>query len=98
MRVGRKSGDVTVRAPRVISGAGLYNTFERLLPKHVASKSYYADICSNLKVGSSINSVKIHSGLTIRSEKMSALPVLILFWELGCYPSYLLHKQDGRTS
>ena len=54
VRVGRKSGDVTVRAPMVISGAGLYNTFERLLPRHVASKSYYTDICSTLKVGVSI--------------------------------------------
>ena len=58
VRVGRKSGDVTVRAPRVISGAGLYNTFERLLPRHVASKSYYTDICSTLKVGSSSRMVE----------------------------------------
>ena len=50
VRVGRKSGDVTVRAPKIISGAGLYNTFQRLLPKQVASKSYYTDMCSSLKV------------------------------------------------
>ena len=50
VRVARKSGDVTIRAPKIISGAGLYNTFQRLLPPQVASKSYYTDICSDLKV------------------------------------------------
>jgi len=48
---------VDILAPIIISNAGLYNTFERLLPKSLSSKSYYTDICKTLKPGMAAMSV-----------------------------------------
>lgn len=42
---------VEILAPMVISSAGLYNTFQTLLPKELAIKSYYTNICNTLKPG-----------------------------------------------
>ena len=38
-----------IEAPLVISSAGLYNTFERLLPPSVAELSYFSGLCKKLK-------------------------------------------------
>lgn len=48
-----KKGEETLKieAPIVISSAGLYNTFEKLLPPQVAQQSYYHKICKQLKPG-----------------------------------------------
>ena len=35
----------------VISSAGLYNTFQKLLPPAISNKSYYSRICRDLKPG-----------------------------------------------
>jgi len=42
---------INILAPVIISNAGLYNTFEQLLPKTMSTKSYYSDICKGLKPG-----------------------------------------------
>ena len=39
-----------IEAPMVISSAGLYNTFQKLLPPNVGENSYFHGICKNLKV------------------------------------------------
>ena len=68
MIVARKSGDVTIRAPKIISGAGLYNTFQRLLPPQISRKSYYSDMCSSLKPGPAAMNVFV--GLNASSEEL----------------------------
>jgi len=48
----RKGNETTeIVAPMVISGAGIYNTFQTLLPKEIAQKSYFSKIASNTKPG-----------------------------------------------
>jgi len=46
-----KKGSETykIEAPMVISSAGLYNTFQKLLPPTIAEKSYFHGICKQLK-------------------------------------------------
>ena len=55
-----KKGDQTyeIFAPKIVSNAGLDNTFNKLLPKEIAKKSYYSNILKGkemIKI-----SVKIH--------------------------------------
>ena len=38
-----------IEAPMVISSAGLYNTFQRLLSPSVAEMSYFSTLCNQLK-------------------------------------------------
>lgn len=67
--VSRKSGnDAVLRAPMIISGAGLYNTFQRLLPPQVAAKSYYSKLCSDLKP--SLAAMNIFIGLDASNEEL----------------------------
>jgi len=51
VKVTKGKESMEILAPMVISSAGLYNTFERLLPKELADKSYYTQICKDLKPG-----------------------------------------------
>jgi all-trans-retinol 13,14-reductase len=51
VRVSKGSETYDICAPAVISTAGLYNTFLRLLPEAVASKSYYHQIAKEMKPG-----------------------------------------------
>jgi len=51
VNVCKGGGTIEILAPMVISSAGLYNTFQRLLPKELAAKSYYTGICKDLKPG-----------------------------------------------
>merc|ERR1719186_912577 len=55
-------------APMVISSAGLYNTFERLLPKELAEKSYYSKICKELKPG--VGAMNVFLGLNKSKEEL----------------------------
>jgi len=55
-------------APMVISSAGLYNTFETLLPKEIASKSYYTQICKDLKPG--VGAMNVFLGLNCSPEEL----------------------------
>ena len=61
MGVKVKKGSEThaIYAPVVISTAGLYNTFLRLLPESVASKSYFYKIAKELKPAGAAMSVFI---------------------------------------
>merc|ERR1712055_873822 len=61
VRVTKGSETQEIFAPMIISSAGLYNTFERLLPKEVANKSYYSQICKDLKPG--IGAMNVFLGL-----------------------------------
>eukprot|EP00091_Calanus_sinicus_P023473 TRINITY_DN7945_c0_g1_i2.p1 TRINITY_DN7945_c0_g1~~TRINITY_DN7945_c0_g1_i2.p1 ORF type:complete len:294 (-),score=98.38 TRINITY_DN7945_c0_g1_i2:67-948(-) len=58
----------TSLSPMIISSAGLYNTFERLLPREIASKSYYSQICKDLKPG--IGAMNVFLGLNASAEEL----------------------------
>jgi all-trans-retinol 13,14-reductase len=51
VRVRKGTTDLTydIKAPIIISSAGLHNTFKRLLPQEVANKSYFSKLVSDLK-------------------------------------------------
>jgi len=68
VRVTKGSETQEIFAPMIISSAGLYNTFERLLPKEVASKSYYSQICADLKPG--IGAMNVFLGLNASAEEL----------------------------
>ena len=51
VQVQKGSEQFEIRAPLVISNAGVYNTFQTLLPKEVREKSYFSEIASSLKPG-----------------------------------------------
>ncbi len=44
VRVEKGTQSFEIRAPLIISNAGAYNTFQRLLPKQVADKSYFSPL------------------------------------------------------
>ncbi len=44
VKVHKGTQDFEIRAPTIISNAGAYNTFQKLLPKHVSSKSYFSSL------------------------------------------------------
>ena len=58
-----------IEAPMVISSAGVYNTFERLLPPEIATKSYFYDICKELKPG--VAAMNIFIGLNASNEELN---------------------------
>jgi len=58
-----------IEAPLVISSAGVYNTFQRLLPQQVAEKSYFLDICKQLKPG--VAAMNIFIGLNASNEELN---------------------------
>merc|ERR1712055_742728 len=68
VRVTKGSETQEIFAPMIISSAGLYNTFERLLPKEVANKSYYSQICKDLKPG--IGAMNVFLGLNCSAEEL----------------------------
>ena len=51
VRVQKGSEHYEIQSPIVISNAGIYNTFQKLLPKEVSQNSYYSQIASSLKPG-----------------------------------------------
>lgn len=65
-----KKGDQSykIEAPIVISDAGLYNTFQKLLPLEVIKKSYFTDICDEMKPGVAVMSAFI--GLNASNEDL----------------------------
>ena len=65
----KKGGSVyKVEAPVVISSAGLYNTFQRLLPSRVAEKSYYSALARELKPSTPLISMFV--GLNASNEEL----------------------------
>merc|ERR1711971_1043314 len=68
VRLGRDGKDpVDIMAPIVISNAGLYNTFQKLLHPMVASRSYYHKICTSLKPGNA--AMNVFLGLSKNAEE-----------------------------
>ncbi len=59
----------SVQAPMIISSAGLYNTFQRLLPKEVAEKSYFNQICKDLKPG--VAAMSVFVGMNASNEELN---------------------------
>jgi len=57
-----------IKAPLVISDAGVYNTFDSLLPKEVAQKSYFYDLCKQFKPAPAAFSVFV--GLDASNEEL----------------------------
>ena len=70
MGVQVKKGDQSykIEAPIVISSAGLYNTFQKLLPLEVIKKSYFTDLCDEMKPGVAVMSAFI--GLNASNEDL----------------------------
>jgi len=69
VKVGKAGREgVEIRAPVVISSAGLYNTFQKLLPKHIAERSYFHDICKKLKPGNA--GMNVFLGLNKNAEEL----------------------------
>ncbi len=67
--VARKSGEsVVIRSKTVISNAGVLNTFNRLLPREIASKSIYSEFCSTMRPGHS--GVNVFVGLNASAEEL----------------------------
>lgn len=69
VRVTKGSESTDIWAPMVISSAGMYNTFQRLLPKELAEKSYYTEICRNLKPG--VSAMNVFLGLNQSATELS---------------------------
>jgi len=68
VRISKGSETHEILAPMVISSAGLYNTFERLLPKELSNKSYYTQICKDLKPG--IAAMNVFLGLNASTKEL----------------------------
>ncbi len=68
VRIKKGSGTHDVHAPVVVSSAGIFNTFSRLLPNSVAVKSYFPKISS--KVKPSIGSISVFVGLNASQEEL----------------------------
>jgi len=63
---GKETTDII--APQIISSAGVYNTFLKLLPKELAEKSYFTTLARNLKPG--IAAMNVFLGLDISNEDL----------------------------
>ena len=61
VRVQKGSESYEIRAPVIISNAGLYNTFRSLLPKTISQKSYFSELAASLKPG--VGAMSIFVGL-----------------------------------
>jgi len=69
VKVGKAGKEcIEIRAPVVISSAGLYNTFQKLLPRPIASRSYFYEICNNLKPGNA--GLNVFLGLNKNAEEL----------------------------
>jgi len=58
-----------IEAPLVISSAGLYNTFQRLLPPTLAETSYFSDLCNQLKPAKA--AMNVFLGLNASNEELN---------------------------
>jgi len=68
VRVKKGTETHEIKAPMVISDAGVYNTFQSLLPKTVAEKSYFHGLCRNFKPAPAAISVFV--GLNASNEEL----------------------------
>ncbi|KAL3857332.1 hypothetical protein ACJMK2_012010 [Sinanodonta woodiana] len=68
VRVHKSSGDCDIYAKKVISDAGIHNTFKYLLPKEIAQKSVLYHLLEN--VGISISNMTVFVGLNGSNEEL----------------------------
>ncbi|XP_078690804.1 all-trans-retinol 13,14-reductase-like [Branchiostoma floridae x Branchiostoma belcheri] len=68
VRVHKSSGDIDIHAPIVISDAGLYNTYQSLLPKEVAVKHGLDRVLSKVRHG--VGAVSLFVGLRGTKEEL----------------------------
>jgi len=66
--VTKGSDSMEIIAPMIISSAGLYNTFLKLLPKELSSKSYYTQVANSLKPG--VAAMNVFVGLNISNDEL----------------------------
>lgn len=72
VKVKKGSEVYSIEAPLVISNAGIYNTFQRLLPKQVSDQSYFSQICKDLKPGTA--AMNVFLGLDASNEDLGLRP------------------------
>jgi len=68
VRVSKGSDTTEIIAPIIISSAGVYNTFLRLLPQEISERSYYTTIAKSLKPG--IAAMNVFLGLKLSNEEL----------------------------
>jgi all-trans-retinol 13,14-reductase len=73
VRVAKSSGEVEIRAPLVISDAGVVNTFKTLLPKEVAAQSSI-DRLIHKQVDSGVGALTLYVGLKGTGDELNIKP------------------------
>lgn len=71
--VKKGSETMDIFAPMIISSAGVYNTFAKLLPKELAQKSYFSQLIKELKPG--WGGMSVFLGLDISNKELEELNV-----------------------
>ncbi|XP_070565714.1 all-trans-retinol 13,14-reductase-like [Ptychodera flava] len=69
VRVHKSSGDVDVHAPMVISDAGFFNTFDRLLPKEVSQKAGFKSMVHK-EIRNGVGAMSLFVGLNGSKEEL----------------------------
>lgn len=69
VKVSKGNEKCEIRAPQVISSAGIYNTFKKLLPSPTAEKSYFSKLITELKPGLGVMNVFV--GLNVSSDELN---------------------------
>ena len=64
----KSSGDVDISAPMVVSGAGVYNTFEKLLPNPVEEKQ---SVLSSVRHG--CGGISVYVGLNLSNDELGVV-------------------------
>ena len=57
-----------LNAPIIISNAGAYNTFQKLLPCEISQKSYYTELLKNMEPGAAALSIFV--GMDASHDKL----------------------------
>ncbi|XP_064648110.1 all-trans-retinol 13,14-reductase-like [Lineus longissimus] len=70
VRVTKSTGDFDIKAPIVISGAGVVNTFQYLLPKEIATKSAIYKLLQRNAVKSGMSMISVFAGLKGTTEEL----------------------------
>ena len=84
-----------IEAPCIVSNAGLNNTFQKLLPKHVAEKSYFRALSAHLKP--SWGCFQAFIGLNASKEELGLKPQnTYVFSDNSCGESFLNYMNSKR--
>lgn len=66
--VKKGSEQYKILAPVVISNAGIYNTFQSLLPKEISNGSYYTELLKNIEPG--MTAISVFVGMDASNEEL----------------------------